>query len=54
MSKFKKLIKSPHIHIALATGFSIIIMAMYRKRLIENYFMNPVIRTPEFSQHGIG
>lgn len=34
MSKFKELIKSPHIQIALATGFSIIIMAYASKRLL--------------------
>jgi hypothetical protein len=34
MSKFKKLIKSPHIHIALATGFSIIIMAYVSKKIL--------------------
>lgn len=31
MSKFKKLIKSPHIHISLATGFSIVAMACASK-----------------------
>ena len=34
MSKFKELIKSPHIHIALATGFSIIIMAYVSKKIL--------------------
>lgn len=34
MSKFKESIKSPHIHIALATGFSIIIMAYFSKRIL--------------------
>jgi predicted histidine transporter YuiF (NhaC family) len=34
MSKFKELIKSPHVHIALATGFSIIIMAYVSKKIL--------------------
>ena len=34
MSKFRELIKSPHIHIALATGFSIIIMAYVSKKIL--------------------
>ncbi|OGU61005.1 MAG: hypothetical protein A2V66_09645 [Ignavibacteria bacterium RBG_13_36_8] len=34
MSKFRELLKSPHIHIALAAGFSIIIMAFVSKRLL--------------------
>jgi len=33
MSKIKELIKSPHIQIALATGFSIIILAYFSKRI---------------------
>ena len=34
MSKFKEAIKSPHIHIALAMGFSIIVMAYFSKRIL--------------------
>jgi predicted histidine transporter YuiF (NhaC family) len=34
MSKFNELFKSPHIHIALATGFSIIIMAYVSKKIL--------------------
>lgn len=34
MSKLKKIVKSPHIQIALATGFSIIIMAYVSKRIL--------------------
>lgn len=34
MSKFKELIKSPHIHIALATGLSIIVLAYVSKRIL--------------------
>jgi len=33
MSKFKEFIFSPHIHLALTTGFSIIIMAYFSKRI---------------------
>lgn len=34
MSKFKELINSPLIHIALATGFSIIIMAYVSNKIL--------------------
>jgi len=34
MSKVKDFFKSPHIQIALATGFSIIIMAYFSKRVL--------------------
>jgi hypothetical protein len=34
MSKFRELIKSPHIHLALATGISIIAMAFISKRVL--------------------
>ena len=34
MSKFKKELKQPHIYIAFAVGFSIIIMAVVSKRLL--------------------
>ena len=34
MSKVKEAINSPHIHIALATGFSIIILAYFSKRIL--------------------
>lgn len=34
MSKFKELIKSPTIQIALVTGFCIIIMAYFSKRVL--------------------
>jgi len=34
MSKFNELIKSPHIHIALVTGFCIIIMAYVSKKVL--------------------
>ena len=34
MSKLKELIKSPHIHIALATGCSIIILAYVSKKIL--------------------
>jgi hypothetical protein len=34
MSKFKVAIKSPHIHIALTIGFSIIVMAYFSKRIL--------------------
>jgi hypothetical protein len=34
MSKLKEFLKNPHIQIALATGFSIIIMAYFSKRVL--------------------
>lgn len=34
MQKLKKLIKSPHIQIALATGISIVVMAYFSKRVL--------------------
>ena len=34
MIKFMKFIKSPHIQIALVTGFSIIVMAYFSKRIL--------------------
>jgi len=34
MRKFKELLKSPHIQIALATGVSIIVMAYFSKRVL--------------------
>lgn len=34
MSKFKELIKSPHIHMSLATGISIIVLAYFSKRIL--------------------
>ncbi len=35
MEKFKDFFKSPHIQIALATGFSIIVMAYFSKRVLD-------------------
>jgi len=34
MSKIKSFFSSPHIQIALATGFSIILMAIFSKRIL--------------------
>ena len=34
MSKLKELVQSPHIQIALATGFSIIVLAWFSKRIL--------------------
>ena len=34
MKKFKKLIKSPHLQIALATGVSIIALAYFSKKIL--------------------
>ena len=35
MSKLKELFKSPHIQISLATGFSIIVLAYFPKRVLS-------------------
>lgn len=35
MSKFKETLKSPHIHISLATGISIIVLAYFSKRVLS-------------------
>ena len=35
MSKIKVFFRSPHIQIALATGFSIIMMALFSKRFLS-------------------
>ena len=34
MSKIKEFFRSPHIQIALATGFSIIVMAIFSKKIL--------------------
>jgi hypothetical protein len=34
MKKFKELIRSPHIQISLVTGFSIIVLAYFSKRIL--------------------
>ena len=35
MSKIKELIKSPHIHMSLATGISIIVLAYFSKHVLS-------------------
>lgn len=46
MSKLKELIKSPHIHVALATGFSIIIMAYVSKRILQEPIKSEILAIP--------
>ena len=48
MSKFKDLIKSPHIQIALATGFSIIVLAYFSKRILPEPIGYLALATPPF------
>lgn len=48
MSKFKELIKSPHIQIALATGFCIIVLAYFSKRILPEPISNLLIAIPPF------
>lgn len=48
MSKFKELAKSPHIHIALATGFSIVIMAYVSKKILLEPMDTILLAIPPF------
>ncbi len=48
MSKLKELIKSPHIHIALATGFSIIILAYFSKKILTEPLSYLQLALPPF------
>jgi hypothetical protein len=48
MSKFKELIKSPHIQIALATGICIIILAYVSKRVLPQPMAELAIAIPPF------
>ena len=48
MSKLKEMIKSPHIHIALATGASIIIMAYVSKRVLSEPMSYLALAIPPF------
>ena len=48
MSKFKELIKSPHVHIALVTGFSIIIMAYVSKKILPEPMGSIPLAIPPF------
>jgi len=46
MSKLKELFKSPHIQVALATGFSIIIMAFVSKRILQEPIESKLLAIP--------
>ena len=48
MSKVKDFFKSPHIQIALATGFSIIIMSYFSKRILPRPIGNLPSAIPPF------
>ena len=48
MSKLKEMIKSPHIHIAQATGASIIIMAYVSKRMLPEPMSYLALAIPPF------
>ncbi len=48
MSKFKELIKSPHIQIALATGINIIILAYVSKRVLPQPMSELSLAMPPF------
>ena len=48
MLKFKELTKSPHIHIALATAFSIIIMAYVSKKILPEPMGSIPLAIPPF------
>jgi len=48
MPKFKEYMKSPHIQIALATGFSIILMAYVSKRILSEQIGYLPLAIPPF------
>ena len=48
MSKFKESIKSPHIYIALATGFCIIVLAYFSKRVLPEPISYLSLAAPAF------
>jgi len=48
MKKLKELFKSPHIHIALATGVCIILLAYISKRVLPQPMNNLLIAVPPF------
>ena len=48
MSKFVKLLKSPQIQIALATGFSIIVLAYFSKRVLPEPIGHLPLAIPPF------
>lgn len=48
MSKTSELLKSPHIHVALVTGGSIIIMAYISKRIFTEPIPNLHLAIPPF------
>ena len=48
MSKLKELIKSPHIHISLATGASILILAYVSKKVLSEPLSYLELAIPPF------
>ena len=48
MNNFKQLLKSPHIQIALAIGFNIIILAYFSKRILPEPIGNLYLAIPPF------
>ena len=48
MSKLKKMIKSPHIHISLATGASILILAYVSKKVLSEPLSYLELAIPPF------
>ena len=48
MSKFKELIKSPHIQIAIATGICIIVLAYVSKHVLPKPMSELAIAMPPF------
>ncbi len=48
MNKIKELIKSPYVHIALVTGFSIIVMAFVSKKLLPEPMGKLSLAIPPF------
>ena len=48
MKKIKELLKSPHIQISLATGFSIIVLAYFSKRVLAEPIKYLPLAIPPF------
>jgi hypothetical protein len=48
MSKLKDLVKSPHIQIALATGFCIIVLAYFSRRILSEPLSYLSLALPPF------
>jgi len=48
MSKFQETLKSPHVHIALATGISILVLAYFSKKILPEPLSYLELAAPPF------